>query len=119
MIEEINVKLTRLQNLISVMKLTENIFSKIEAYKVEDNIMILYWHAYGSNIQKLPYRMTSEQAANFAWGWLKQTESTQEKPDTDASIEKGWELRSKDCCLGTGETYAHITIRPIWFIYNK
>ena len=56
MIEEINVKLTGLQNLISVMKLTENIFSKIEAYKVEDNVMILYWHAYGSNIQKLPFR---------------------------------------------------------------
>lgn len=116
---ELNIQLTGLQNLISAMKLTENIFKSIEAYKVEKNTMVLYWHAEGKNIQKLPYIMNSEQAAQFVWGWLEQTKPIDPEPYTDGSTGLGWELNARGWTIWEGDTYSFITISPVWFVYGK
>lgn len=116
---ELDIRLTGNSNLISAMQLTANIFKKVEAYKVEKNTMILYWNAKGKDIQKLPYPMTPEQAAQFVWGWLENANPDGHEPDTDGSVGKGWELKSRSWTLWEDETYSYITIKPVWFVYGK
>lgn len=115
----LRLSMTGADNLKTALQLSRQIFSKIVAYKVEKNTMILYWHDKGKDIQKLPYPMTPDQAAQFVWGWLENTLPDYPEPDTDGSTGKAWELYARSWSVWENETYAYITIRPIWFIYGK
>ena len=115
----IQLAMTGFDNLKIAMQLTGQIFQRVKAYKVEKNTMILYWHDNGKDIQKLPYPMTPDQAAQFVWGWLENTPPDYPKPNTDGSTGKAWELYARSWSVWKNETYAYITIRPIWFIYGK
>lgn len=84
----IQLAMTGFDNLKIAMQLTGQIFPRVKAYKVEKNTMILYWHDNGKDIQKLPYPMTPDQAAQFVWGWLENTPPDYPKPNTDGSTGK-------------------------------
>lgn len=115
----IQLAMTGFDNLKIAMQLTGQIFQRVKAYKVEKNTMILYWHDNGKDIQKLPYPMTPDQAAQFVWGWLENTPPDYPKPNTDGSTGKAWELYARSWSAWENEPYAYITIRPIWLIYEK
>lgn len=71
-----------------------------------------------------PYDMTLEQAAEFAWGWLQNTQPNCKEPDTDGSVAKGWSLVSSDLCYKPKDSYCYedycfIKITPIWIVYGK
>ena len=84
----IQLAMTGFDNLKIAMQLTGQIFQRVKAYKVEKNTMILYWHDNGKDIQKLPYPMTPDQAAQYVWGWLENTPPDYPKPNTDGSTGK-------------------------------
>ena len=85
----IKLAMTGFDNLKVAMQLTGQIFKRVEAYKVKDNTMILYWSDKGKNVQKLPYPMTPDQAAQFVWGWLENTPPDYSEPDTEAQAKRG------------------------------
>lgn len=115
----IQLAMTGANNLKTALQLCGQIFSKVVAYKVEKNTMILYWSDKGKDIQKLPYPMTPDQAAQFVWGWLENTPPDYPEPDTDGSTGKAWELYARGWSVWENETYAYITIKLIWFVYGK
>ena len=100
-------------------------YHKVEGYKIENNNLLFYWCKDTEECAcPFPYDMTLGQAAEFAWGWLQNTQPNWEKPDTDGSVVKGWNLVSSDLCyesLGSCccEGYCFIKITPTWVVYGK
>lgn len=52
-------------------------------------------------IQKLPFKMTAGQAADFAWAWLQEQDPRDPPPDHDGHNEKGYEV-------STGDMWNHV-----------
>lgn len=100
-------------------------YHKVEGYKVEDNNLLFYWYKDTKECAcQFPYDLTLEQAAEFAWGWIQNTQPGCEEPNTDGSVEKGWSLVSSDLCYTPKgshchENYCFVKITPTWIVYGK
>lgn len=90
------------------------------AYKVVDNKMFLLdgVKENDKSIQLFPYKMNLQQCISFVWGWLENTEPIASEPDSDGSVNQGFNITT-DGCGWKGEHMAFICIEPVWIIYGK
>jgi hypothetical protein len=84
--------------------------------------LILYWYDSPSNT-KLPYKMTLEEAADFAWGWLCKQDFGS-KPDIDGDCEKGWRIYTESWGSvhddnGAKDLGSFVAVQPAWAMYGK
>ena len=85
--------------------------SGAESYEVRDGALHLFWaDAEGA---KLPFKLkTPEALYEFVSGWLAEAEPTDEQPDTDGTVKKGFRAEHD-------YGYLLLRIKPTWIVYGK
>ena len=91
--------------------------NKVCGYSTDGRKLVLYWSESSKAIM-LPFKMTLEQAADFAYGWLEQADYGPE-PDHDGDNGKGWHLYCDDWGHVDNDHYAFAAIKPVWAMYGK
>ncbi len=97
---------------------------KVVGYKIVNNAIILFSYIVEENDKdffKFPFVMEFEEAVSFVWGWLNKTEPTGEYPDTDGSVEQGFQITTDGTSWrgGSGFYGSFIAIKPHWIVYGK
>lgn len=103
------------------MQLFNNRASKVAGYRVcPERGMILYWCASrnGDDVTMLPFKMTLEQAADFAYQWLQEADYGTE-PDHDGDNEKGFRLYCEGWGHVNNDYSAFAAVKPAWAMYGK
>jgi len=90
----------------------------VVGYSVNDDKEIIFYHSDSPAMHKLPFKMTLEQAADFAYGWLRQA-NYGPTPDHDGDNEKGWRLYCEQWGFVHGDRNAFAAVQPIWAMYGK
>jgi hypothetical protein len=89
----------------------------IEAYTFKNGVLTMYWHKH-ENDPSIPllYKMDAIQAAEYLWGLVQSLprDAYGEKPDTDGSNSRGWEITNVD-----HYQYTAFSIKPYWNTYGK
>lgn len=89
---------------------------------LKDRGLVLAWSAPGFTAQRLPYSMTCEQAAEFAWGWLSSDEARVflgSEPDYDGDNGAGFRVYNEDWGRVAHDPCAFVAILPVWAMYGK
>lgn len=79
--------------------------------------LTLYWDEKEVSATPLAYGMRVEEATNFAWGFLKNSDYTKYDPgpyDGDVGYKKGFIIKS----ISTNSS-AFVTIKPVYTEYHK
>jgi len=98
---------------------------EVIGYRIHKNAMYLFDYKTDSNsgegFVNLPYAMGVEEVISFVYGWLGKTKPDYEQPDTDGSVEQGFEITTEGTDWRGGLKFYHsfIAIRPIWIVYEK
>jgi len=98
---------------------------EVIGYRIQKNTMYLFNYKTDSNsgvgFVNLPYAMGVEEVISFVYGWLAKTKPDYEEPDTDGSVEQGFEITTDGTDWRGGSQFygSFIAIRPIWIVYGK
>lgn len=79
--------------------------------------LILLWHD-GPDATPLAYAMNTDQAIEFAWGWLGANAAGQ-RPDIDGDCDAGFRAFTESWGHVFGHSNAVVGIQPAWAIYGN
>lgn len=100
------------------MKLAISGHKKIVGYRVADDELVLYWTASEKCIP-FPYEFNTEQATEFAWGWLEANKPKTPQPDHDGDNKPGFHVYCEAWGHVKAEWQAFVAIGSIWAMYGK
>lgn len=90
-----------------------------DLFEKEHPRLIFYWsEPSGRAVHPLPFPMKWKEAAEFAWGWLK-NQDYGEQPDHDGSNGKGFAVYDEAWGRVGGKWEAICAISPQWAWYGK
>ena len=92
--------------------------NKVVGFSVSDSHGLIFYWAASPKMTLLPFKMTLEQAADFAFGWLQEADYGVQ-PDHDGDNGLGWRLYCEAWGHVAGDSCAFAAVRPIWAMYGK
>lgn len=106
--------------LVLALQIAFNSDSPCVGYAVIENDLVFYWHVPSDRKEfvQLPFKMSYNQAAQFAFNWLSQVEYPK-VPDVDGDVEKGWTVHRDEWGFVHNSSYAIVAVQPSWAMYGK
>lgn len=117
----LNVSGTSLERLKIAMSLAG--YKTAVGYIIDKNRLIYFWTPH-PRMEKfppiMPPKLNMEQAAEFAYTWLKHNAEYPEEPDHDGDNERGWRVYAESWGKIDDFDYpAFIAIEPRWAMIGK
>lgn len=93
---------------------------KAEGFLVDRDSLIFLWSMNEGHIGsvRLPFKMDSLGATNFALQWLAEVEYGSE-PDHDGDNGRGWRVYNEEWGNVSGLWSAIVGVQPVWAMYGK